>query len=90
MSRSNIECYVTSLSIIKNLLQKNIISHEDFIVAESYLAKKYCIKNGSLYRPNDLINSSKRVINGVPKKEVNDNGKECTDNRCITKVEKKT
>lgn len=90
MSRSNIECYIKSLAVTKNMLQKGIISNNDFVVAESYLAKKYCIKNGSLYRPNDLINPSKRVINTIPKKEVSDNGKECADNRCVTKVKKKT
>lgn len=90
MTRENIESYVSSLTPIKNLLKMGTISISEFIIAEDHLAKKYCIKKGSLFRPNDLINSSKRVIYSTAKKEVENDAKEDIENRSITAIKKET
>lgn len=84
--RENIECYLSSLIPIINLHNTGIISKNDFDKAEEYLAKKYCIKEESLYRSYDLINNAFRVINSVPKKEVKNNGNKGNENKCITKI----
>ena len=44
------------------MLKQQIISQEDAIKSESFLAKKYCIKPDSIYRLNDLINDENRVM----------------------------
>lgn len=40
---NNIECYLLSIDVIKNMLNLGIINHEDYIKAEQFLANKYCI-----------------------------------------------
>ena len=46
----NIRNYYNSLIIIKSMLNQQIISKEDAIKSESFLAKKYCIKPDSIYQ----------------------------------------
>lgn len=87
MDRSNIENYTASLAQVKNMHKNGIISINELIIAEEFLAEKYCIKKVSLFRSNDLINSSKRVIYSTAKKEVEGYGKDSIDNRCVTKIE---
>ena len=54
--------YYNSLIIVKNMLKQQIISQEDAIKSEFFLAEKYCIKPDSIYRLNDLINDENRVM----------------------------
>jgi len=70
---NNNEQYLQALSLIKLMKKSGIISDSDYKKSESFLAKKYCIKKGSLFRPNDLINSSFRVIYMTSQKEVKNN-----------------
>ena len=70
---TNLESYLLSIENIKNMLKQGIIDESDFLKAERFLAEKYCIKKVSLYRENDLINSSFRVMYIHGKKEVKNN-----------------
>ena len=56
--RKNVENYFSSLIQIKRMLALNIINSDDVILFEGILAKKYCIKRCSIYRENDLIETS--------------------------------
>lgn len=89
MRSRNIEKYFSSLIHFIALKNKGILNEDDFIKAENFLAKKYCINKDSLYRTNDLINNRFRVIYVLPKKE-KQNGTEKKDNkdRSVTKVTK--
>lgn len=60
---SDLKHYLASLSLIQSMRNKGIINEEEYNKAEAFLAKKYCIKIVSIYRPNDLIISPFRVIN---------------------------
>ena len=62
LNYDNIRNYYNSLIIVRNMLNQKIISQEDAMKSESFLAKKYCIKPDSIYRLNDLINDENRVI----------------------------
>ena len=75
MDRANIEKYYSSLAPIIFMEKQGILTHAEFLKAEGYLAKKYCIKKDSIYRQNDLINIEKRAIYIVPKEEVQDERK---------------
>lgn len=88
MNRTNIESYYNSLSIIKSMKVKGLINDTEFAVAEKVLAKKYCIKKGSIYRSNNLINSDFRAIYIMQKKEVENARKNDTENRCVTTIRK--
>ena len=90
MDRANIEKYQSSLSIIKTMYIIGLINDKEFLKAESHLAKKYCIKNGSIYRSNDLINKRFRGIYIVQKKEVQNARKNNNEDRCITTIRKET
>ena len=90
MDRTNIENYQSSLSIVVSMYKNGLISDKDYLKAESYLAKKYCIKKGSLYRSNDLINNPFRVIYIVQKKEVQNARENDNKNRCVTTIRKET
>lgn len=52
------EKYLNTLAMLVLMHKHGVISIADFHKAERYLSKKYCIKKGSIYRPNDLINIS--------------------------------
>ena len=90
MDNVNLEAYYSSLSIVKNMYIKGLINVKDYAKAENHLAKKYCIKNGSIYRSNDLINNRFRVINMMQKKEVQAARKNDNENICVTTIRKET
>lgn len=60
---SDLKHYLVSISLIQSMRNKGIISEDEYNKSEAFLAKKYCIKTVSIYRPNDLIKSPFRVIN---------------------------
>lgn len=60
---SDLKRYIASISLIQSMRNKGIINEEEYNKSEAFLAKKYCIKIVSIYRPNDLIKSPFRVIN---------------------------
>lgn len=60
---SDLKHYIASISLIQSMRKKGIINEEEYNKSEAFLAKKYCIKIVSIYRPNDLIKSPFRVIN---------------------------
>lgn len=70
MDRSNLEKYYYAIANLKQMQNHSVISLADYIKAESFLAEKYCIKNGSLYRSNDLIINDFRAIYIKTEKEV--------------------
>jgi len=76
------------MSPIKTMVEKGIISKQDYQEAESFLAAKYCIKMGNLYRLNDLTFPRKRVIYRVPEEEGNDHEENNNQARRITEVSK--
>ena len=65
----NLNRYVNGIKVMETMFIRSIINEEDFIKAETYLAKKHCIKPNSVFKLNDLINEAKRVIYGNTKKE---------------------
>lgn len=74
---SSSERYLQALNLVISMKKSGVISDSEFMKSESFLAKKYCIKKGSLLRPNDLINNSFRAMYMTNRKEVkNDAGKE--------------
>jgi hypothetical protein len=72
MERSNLEKYFLSITPMKLMLEEGLLTKPDFIKAESYLADKYCIKKGNLYRLIDLTIPRNRVIDILPAEEVKD------------------
>lgn len=61
--------YLNAITQAKQMLSKRIISREDYLKIEDQMAKKYNLGKTSLYRANDLINSSFRVITMIQKEE---------------------
>ena len=61
--------YLNVITQAKQMLSKGIISWEDYLKIEEKMAKKYNLGKTSLYRANDLINSSFRVITMIQKEE---------------------
>lgn len=70
---NNNEQYLQALNLIISMRKCGVISDSEFKKSESFLAKKYCIKKGSLLRPNDLINNSFRAMYMTNRKEVKNN-----------------
>lgn len=70
MERNNLEKYYSSMLIISKMLSNGLISEEEYLKAEEFLAQKHCIKKGNLYRRNDLIMPPERVIYSDAKEEV--------------------
>ena len=68
MSQNEIN-YLNAITQAKNMLFKGLISREDYFKIEDRMAKKYNLPKTSLYRANDLINSSFRVITMIRKEE---------------------
>lgn len=89
MERSNLEKYYLSMAPVEKMFEAGIISRPEYHKAESFLAEKYCIKIGNLYRLNDLTFSSKRVIYIVPKEEVNGNEENSNQAKRVTEFSKK-
>ena len=88
MERTNVESYFSSLSIFKSMYSLGLINSKELQKAENYLAKKYCIKNGSIYRSNDLINNDFRAIYMMQNKEVLNARENNNKDRCITTIRK--
>lgn len=61
--------YLNAITQAKKMLSKGIISREEYLKIEDKMAKKYNLGKTSLYRANDLINSSFRVITMIQKEE---------------------
>lgn len=59
--------YLNAMTQAKHMLSKGIISWEEYLKIEGRMAKKYSLEKTSLYRANDLINTSFRVINMIQK-----------------------
>jgi len=88
MERSDLEKYYMSIEPIKAMFEEGVITKSEYIKSEAFLADKYCIKNGNLYRLNHLTKPPKRVIYSVTKEEVKDEGKEDNQTRSVTQVSK--
>lgn len=56
---SNLERYLCCMAMICQWRNQEMISDAEFVRAEKKMAKKYCIKKGSIYRQIRLINSQK-------------------------------
>ncbi len=87
MERSNLEQYLLSIQPAKSMRDEGIITHQEYSKIELFLADKYCIKKGNLYRQIDLTIPRNRVIDIVPIKEVKNDEKN-NDNKHITKIAK--
>lgn len=68
MNQNEID-YLNVITQAKQMLSIGIISWEDYLKIEEKMAKKYNLGKTSLYRANDLINSSFRVITMIQKEE---------------------
>ena len=86
MKRSNLEKYLLSISPIYEMLKKDILTKKEYSEAEHFLAKKYCINKGNLYRLNDLTIAPDKVINSVTQEEESKNEQNDNKNRSITRV----
>ena len=87
MERSNLEQYLLSIQAAKSMRDEGIITNQEYSKIELFLAEKYCIKKGNLYRQIDLTIPRNKVIDIVPVKEVKNDEKNY-DNRHITKIAK--
>lgn len=61
--------YLNAITQAKSMLSEGIISWDEYLKIEEKMAEKYNLEKTSLYRANDLINSSFRVINMIRKEE---------------------
>lgn len=61
--------YLNAITQAKSMLSKGIITFEEYLKIEDRMATKYNLAKTSLYRANDLINTSFRVINMIQKEE---------------------
>jgi len=89
MDRSNVEKYLLSLVPVKTMFDMGILEKQEYTKTEHYLAEKYCINKGNLYRLIDLTIPSNRVIDSVSIKEVKDE-EESHKYKHITKVSKES
>ncbi len=64
--------YFNAITQAKNMLLKEIINWDEYLKIEDKMAKKYNLPKTSIYRANDLINSSFRVITMIQKEEQKD------------------
>ena len=64
--------YINAMKQAKSMLNRNIITVDDYKKIEEKLAFKYSLDKTNLYRSNHLINSSFRVIYMIQKTEVQD------------------
>lgn len=48
--KANLESYLTSVSILKTMQNRNILSNNDYKSAEEKLCEIYCINKSSIYR----------------------------------------
>jgi len=89
MDRSNVEKYLLSVVPVKAMLDIGLLVKQEYNQAEHYLADKYCIKKGNLYRLIDLTIPPNRVIDRVSFEEVKDE-EESHKYKHITKVSKES
>ena len=61
--------YLNAITQAESMLSKGIITWDEYLKIEDKMAKKYNLEKTSLYRANDLINSSFRVINMIQKED---------------------
>lgn len=59
--------YLNAMTQAKSMLSKRLITLEEYLKIEGRMATKYNLEKTSLYRANDLINTSFRVINMIQK-----------------------
>lgn len=64
--------YLNAIIQAKDMLFKKIINWDEYLKIEDRMAKKYNLPKTSIYRANDLINSSFRVITMIQKEEQKD------------------
>lgn len=86
MNRTSIENYYLSLIAIKSMQKLGIISDIEFRKAESLIAKRNCISDGSIYRTKNLINPGFRAINVTDRKEVENDGNEDNETKRVTTI----
>ena len=89
MDRSSLEKYLLSVVPIKTMFDIGLLAKQEYNKAEHYLAEKYCIKKGNLYRHIDLTIPPSRVIDRVAFEEVKDEEESHKYNH-ITKVSKES
>lgn len=65
----NLLHYINTILVLKNWKKSDLISDEDYIKMEAKTARKFGIKNVSLYRSIDLLYKPFRVIYMCDKKE---------------------
>ena len=65
----NLLHYINTILVLKNWKKSGLISDEDYIKMEAKTARKFGIKNVSLYRSIDLLYKHFRVIYMCDKKE---------------------
>lgn len=61
--------YLNAMTQAKSMLSKKMITLEEYLKIEGRMATKYNLGKTSLYRANDLINTSFRVINMIQKED---------------------
>lgn len=61
--------YLNAMTQAKSMLSKGMITLEEYLKIEGRMATKYNLEKTSLYRANDLINTSFRVINMIQKED---------------------
>ncbi len=86
MKQDNTEKYLLSISPIHEMFKNGLITKKEYFEAEEFIAKKYCINKGNLYRLNDLTIPPTKVINSVTQEEVNKNEQNNNKDRSITRI----
>jgi hypothetical protein len=89
MDRSNVEKYLLSVVPVKSMFDIGLLAKQEYNLAEHYIADKYCINKGNLYRLIDLTIPPNRVIDRVSFEEVKDE-EESHKDKHITKVSKES
>ena len=84
MNSREISKYQASMNLILSWFKKGEIDTSDFKHLEGEIAKKYCIKNGSLFRHYYLNYIQVRVINIDKNKEQKLD--ECDSNKRVGKI----
>lgn len=59
--------YLNAITQARGMLSKGIITFEEYLKIEDRMVTKYNLEKTSLYRANDLINTSFRAINMIQK-----------------------
>ena len=89
MDRSHLEKYLLSIVPVRKMFDIGLLAKPEYNIAEQFLAEKYCINKGNLYRLIDLTIPPNRVIDRVSFKEVKDE-EESHKYKHITKVSKES